>query len=66
MNLFRVGQRVKYVGKQDPELPNLNPGHLGSIWSAGVGKSWIWVVFDTHERPVAVHHNEVEIMINED
>jgi hypothetical protein len=66
MNTFNVGQRVKYIGKKDDELPNLKPEHMGTIWSVGVGKSWIWVVFDTHERPVAVHHNEVELLTNED
>lgn len=62
MNTFQVGQRVKFIGRQDKDLPSIETGNLGTIWSVGVGKSWIWVTFDTHERPIAVHHHEVEII----
>lgn len=48
MNNFQVGQRVQYIGKLDENLPKLKQDHLGTIWSVGVGKSWIWVTFDTH------------------
>jgi hypothetical protein len=65
MKHFKVGQRVKFVGEFDEDLPVMKVGMLGTIWSTGVGKSWIWVTFDTIERPVAVHHDEVEI-VNED
>jgi hypothetical protein len=59
---FVKDQRVRFVGKPDEALPNLSIGDEGTVWSHGVGKTWVWVVFDSHERPLAVHRNEVEFM----
>lgn len=66
MNRYNVGDRVRFIGQEDKDLPKLQQGHIGTIWSVGVGKSWVWVVFDTLERPIAVHHNEIEILSKDD
>jgi hypothetical protein len=66
MTQFQVGQRVKYIGDENKDFPVLQKGHFGSIWSVGVGKSWIWATFDGVDRPVAVHHKEVTLLTEED
>lgn len=61
--LFEINQRVEYTAdtSNDKSVP-VTQGAKGTVWSVGVGKSWIWVMFDDIDRPVAVRLTEVDVI----